>query len=189
MKHLPQEEIERRLAVAEEKYDEERAERSLLDRLQVERQKLEDRISTPPPSLLDRIKSIASSSSYEIPLPPPSDLHFVKTKFLKRIKEFDSVVDAVRDRFDPVFARLNESAKREYLGIESGIPEEYHAGLWIWWDRLQDIGNDLETIGRGFKEGDWRNFMGALKRLKKVDTSLPLLELCTKLTEMKITLP
>jgi hypothetical protein len=42
-------ELERRLVVSAKIYDQERAERSLLDRLCIERQKLEDRITSPPP--------------------------------------------------------------------------------------------------------------------------------------------
>jgi hypothetical protein len=180
------EELARRLTESAEVYDQERAERSLLDRLTTERQKLEERITSPPPPLISRIAP--GPSNYQIPAPPPPDLHFARTKFLRRAHEFHAIIMAVRDQFDPIFEQLVEYEK-DKLGIVVDIPQELREGLWIWWDRLEDIGNEIDTISRGFKEQDWRNFGGALKRLKKVDTKLPLVDLCNVLSEMNITLP
>jgi hypothetical protein len=185
--HLSQEEIDRRLAASASAFDQERLEQSLLHRLLVEREKLEDRLTSPPPPLIDRIEP--GPSNYQIPAPPPSDLHFVCTKFLKRAHEFHAIIFAVRDQFDPIFEQLVEYDQKDKAGIMVDIPKSLREGLWKWWDRLEDIGNEIETIPRAFKEQDWRNFGGALKLLKKVDTKLPLVDLCTKLSEMNITLP
>jgi hypothetical protein len=185
--HLPQEEIDQRLAASASVFNQERLERTLLHRLCVEREKLEDRLTSPPPPLISRIEP--GPSNYQIPAPPPSDLHFVRTKFLKRTHEFHAIIFAVRDRFDPIFEQLVNYDQKDKAGIMVDIPKSLREGLWKWWDRLEDTGNEIDTIPRGFKEQDWRNFGGALKRLEKVDTKLPLVDLCTKLSEMNITLP
>ena len=178
-------------------FDEHISNRRLIDRLMIKRQKLEDRLSDPKPTLAEQMTGplprtlTHSKHVYSIPAPPPTDLHFIRSGYLKRINEFKPMISATRLRLEPVFKRLNEYDEKEDLGIATDIPEESRRGLWEWWDRLQELDNNLDVEGRKFKAKEWRNLKGALKRIYKqpVDDSMTLYSICQMLTELNLTLP
>ena len=101
------------------------------------------------------------------------------------------MVTAAHLKLEPVFKQLNEYNEKEDLSIVTNIPEESRKGLWEWWDRLQELDNNLDEEGRKFKAKQWRNLKGTLKCIHKqpVDDSLTLYSICQMFTELSLMLP
>ena len=160
------------------------AERALLSRITLERARLIDRIEARQAPL--EVPPAPEKEEYKPPAPLPEGIKFKKTAVLHRIKDYDVLISATRQRLIPLFKKLNE---KEHA---ARVPEEVMDNIWKWWDRLQTLGDELDKIGPDIKVTQWRHFKGALKRIGKVsfkdlDSRLP--EICNELAKLNITLP
>jgi hypothetical protein len=166
---------------------------SLLSRLVLESHRLEERLSSPPPLPLPLAERISEPpTTIHIPPPIPDHIHFRKTKLLLRIKEIGPLLEATKVRLEPLFIRLNEEDDKEESGLAVRVPLEIRNKLWIWHRRLEDLYEDLDTLGHRLTNAEWRKLKGALKRIGKVsfkDLNNRLAEICTELLELEITLP
>ena len=175
--------VEERMELVRER-EEWCAERALLSRLYIEKARLADRIAArqePVPELPQ-----PRTEEYKPPAPLPTNIKFHKTAILARIVDFDKLISATRQRLIPLFKKINEKEHAEK------VPGDVQENLWKWWERLQELGENLETLGHNIKASEWRHLKGALKRIGKVsfkdlDSRLP--EICKELAELNITLP
>lgn len=178
--------LEERLEIRKE-VETETAERSLLSRLTLERRKLLLEDDLPPLPLIERI----SAPEYQPPAPLPN-IDFHKTKILKRIKEFEPLLEATKARVDPLFKKLQEDDDDEHLGIAGRVPLDDRNILWKWFNRLDSLYSTLDTRGHELTNHEWRDLKGALKRIGKVsfkDLDSRLTEICKELVKLNITLP
>ncbi|KAF5341459.1 hypothetical protein D9757_015518 [Collybiopsis confluens] len=166
----------------------------LLDRLWTERARLIHRIEHPPTPLtpLPLYERLSSPSPVHIPPPISSTLHFHRSKILKRTQEFEGMLLATVTRLEPIFERLKDEDLLQDSGRSVRVSETVRDDLWRWYDRLQDLSDDLKNLGRLFTNAEWRNLRGALKRIgkvsfEKVDSRLQ--EICLELAQLNITLP
>ena len=95
-------------------------------------------------------------------------------------------------RLEPIFQRLKDEDLYQDSGHAARVSESTRDELWKWFDRLQDLCDDLKNLGRLLTNAEWRNLKGALKRIGKVsfeklDSRLP--EICLELAQLNITLP
>lgn len=166
------------------------SERSLLSRLTIEKRRLIDRITDPPPTLDTAEPS--PRHEYQPPAPIPSDIHFRKTKIQLRIEEFKPMIRATLDRLDPLFLKLDRVDGLEDKGLRLRITEDDRKELWYWYCNLQDLYNEIDEKGHRFTAKHWRQLAGVLKRIGKVsfnDLSDRWVDICKELVEMKIRLP
>lgn len=172
----------------------EAAEKSLLNRLTIERRLLIDRITNPPLPLIERISEPGPSQpTYTPPLPIPNSLHFVQTKKLKRLEDLNKVLTGLRVALDPVFEHLRSEEENErFHGIRPRVSKEIRDNLWGWYDEVQEIGLREQDEWRKYTNKQWRYLFGNLKKIKKVSTENPkdrLSEICTQLYTLKIDIP
>src|SRR5579875_1313694 len=177
-------------AVIRAEREEDYARQSLLSRLTIQKLKLEDRLSDPPVPLINRIT--APSPDIHIPPPIPNTLHFRKTKILLRIEEFRPLLLATLVRLEPVFKILDKEDLNEDLGLAARVSPEVRDNIWGWFLQLQDINENLDTIGHKLTNAEWRGLKGALKKIgrvsfEEVKSRLP--DICNELAELNITLP
>ena len=185
--------LEERLELQKEA-EAEAAERSLLHRLTIERQKLVDRITDAPPPLHERLSEPGPSRpDYQPPAPIPNKIHFIQTKKLKRLEDLKVVLGAIRENLDPVFEILKEDEDREKLhGIRSLVSEEIRDNLWGWYNEVQEIGLRETEEWRKLTNKQWRNLFGALKKIKKVSCKNPkerFRDICLELRHLNIEIP
>ena len=138
---------------------------ALVSRLLAQKKKesLQARLTTPPPPLIERI-----APAYEPPAPIPEKLHFRQKKITARVEEAKPLFEAVKERFDPVFAILNHKEGTEWTGLPDG---DLHK-LWAWWGKFQDYYGELDENLK-WSNTKWRHMFGALKQLRKINTSSP----------------
>lgn len=171
-------------------FAEEVAEKSLISRLTLEKRRLEERISSPPPPLIDRIEKV--TVNYQLPPEIPKKLHFQKTHMLLRLKEIYPMLEATRKRLDPIFNKLNADDKDLAEGLDPKVSPEVKENLWSWYDGLQEWYLQWEDKGHKLTNSQCRHLVGALKRIGKVKfTSLEdnFVDICKELAGLDINLP
>ncbi|KAJ3739624.1 hypothetical protein EV360DRAFT_76828 [Lentinula raphanica] len=152
---------------------------------------------------------------YVPPPPIPSDLHFQRSPtlaqrleepsqltpldtypkqdaVLKRIKEFEGVLQATKIRLEPVFRELNSEEYKEYNGQAFRISNQDRNSLWGWYNDLEDLYQDLDKRGHQLSNKNWREIKGICTKIGKVNfqslyTRLP--EICKELLDLNIVLP
>lgn len=159
-----------------------------LSRLVMERRRLEDRISSPPPPLIERI----AAPEYEPPAPIPEDIHFRKSWAILRIKEATKVFDGTREHLDPLFDKLKKEEARAVLGLAIRVSVELQEEMWKWVGPFLDVHDKLKEYGHELTKKEWRDLFGALKRIGKVKfdhLDSRLVEICEELVALKLTFP
>lgn len=78
------------------------------------------------------------------------------------------------------------------MGLAARVSPEVRDNIWGWFLQLQDINEDLDTIGHKLTNAEWRGLKGALKKIgrvsfEEVKSRLP--DICNELAELNITLP
>ena len=161
-------------------------EKRLLNRLLIEKRKLEDRISNPV-RLIERISLPGpSQSDYIPPAPIPKDLHFIKSKTIKRCEDLFIVLNAVRANLDPLFEELKKDEDLEKISIE------VRDNLWDWYEEIQEIGLRSKWEWEKYSNKEWRYLFGSLKQLKTVSCKNPrdnLESICKELRGLNINIP
>jgi hypothetical protein len=188
-REIPREEQIRFLLEAER----DALEKSLLNRLLIQKRKLEDRISNPLPLLKRLSEPGPSRPLYEPPAPIPDTLHFVQTKKLKRLEDLKIVLNTVRERLDPIFELLKEDEDKEKLeGTTPRVSEDIRDELWSWYNEVQEIDLRESKEWRKYTNKQWRFLFGSLKQLKKININNPkerLPNICTELHSLHINIP
>ena len=173
-----------------EEWVEEVARRTLLSELVLKRRALD----TPP--LISRIEQPPLEQRLSTPAPEDfvqpdlKNLHFCKTKYLKRLEEVRPIFYAVKDRLVPIQHKLNEEDKREDQGLPTQVNSELRDKLWKMLDGLEDCFADYEEKGKKWNNAKWRRLIGALKRFKKVsfeNLNERFAEICKELVDLNVT--
>ena len=169
-------------------FEEHVADRDLLSRLLVEKRKLEDRLTTPPPPLIERV----APPAYQAPAPIPKKLKFRKQKIFKRIEEYRALVNPTITRLNPVMAKLNERMAGPGTSVEKTAEDNRLEPVWKMYNRLQEIRDIMTEEGHNFGASDWRKLKGACKRIGKVsfeNLDERIDEICNTLIAMDLTIP
>ena len=93
---------------------------------------------------------------------------------------------------DPIFKKLMEDEDQAHSGQSFLVPVDVKDNLWEWFNHLQELTENFDSIDCTLHEKEFRHLKGALKCIGKVSfkgLSSRLLEICIELDSLKITLP
>ena len=162
------------------------AERTLLSRLVSERNRL-DRPDQSPITVDP--EDVVTFTPEVKPLDP--DVHFKKSKIMKRVDETRPLFEATKKRFQPLLDLLDEDDDRRDEGEEQLCPNEVRSKLWDVYEDFQKCFNQFDTQDRQrWEHKKWRCVIGAMKRFsrfKMESLKENYVEICTKLVELNLT--